>query len=169
MLLNVSSAAAAAEGSDPRGVWAMEHDIAEIQLFTCSDALCGRIVWLASPFDATGQQRRDTANSAADARQKPLCGLTVIEGMKRAGPDDWSGGSIYNPLDGRWYHGIIRLKPDDALDVRAYVGLAAFGKSQTWTRLTSADSPVAIADAACAGRPVPERGREVKTARNALR
>jgi len=136
----------------------MEDDVAAIEIFSCRDALCGRIVWLSSPFDASGSPRRDVKNPVPAARSEPLCGLVVIEGMKRTAPDTWSGGSVYNPLDGRRYDGRLRLNTDETLDVRAYRGWAVFGQSETWMRVP--DSTVqASFDRTCAGRPgAPDKG-----------
>lgn len=150
--------AAGARAPDPRGVWMMQHHEAAIEIFGCRDALCGRIVWLSSPVDASGAPRRDVMNPHPAARAAPLCGLVVIEGMKRTDPETWGGGSVYNPLDGKTYSGRLRLDTNGTLDVRAYVGWAVLGQSETWMRVTGSALHASF-DRTCARHPdAPEGG-----------
>ena len=52
-------------------------------------------------------------------------GLTIIRGMKRNGLS-YEDGTILDPRNGTRYQTLI---------VRGYLGIALFGKDQTWTRL----------------------------------
>jgi uncharacterized protein (DUF2147 family) len=49
--------------------------------------------------------------------------------------DEWSGGYIYNPSDGKEYKGYIKLKDQNTLAVRGYVGISLLGKTDTWIRV----------------------------------
>ena len=42
---------------------------------------------------------------------------------------------IYNPEDGKEYNCKMTLKDPNTLEVRGYVGISLFGKTQTWTRI----------------------------------
>lgn len=65
---------------------------------------------------------------------KPIEGLTIISGMKKDGKE-YSGGKILDPTKGKEYKCIIKLNGANKLDVRGYVGISAFGRTQTWTRM----------------------------------
>jgi uncharacterized protein (DUF2147 family) len=68
-------------------------------------------------------------------RGKPVLGLTLIKGMRRNGTS-YEGGTIMDPRDGTVYRALMQLSPDgQQLEVRGYVGISLFGRSQTWRRL----------------------------------
>ena len=70
-----------------------------------------------------------------DRKDKPILGLEIIRGAKKAeGKDVWEGGKILDPENGRNYS--LRMTPMDAgkkLDVRGSFG--PFGRTQTWVRI----------------------------------
>jgi uncharacterized protein (DUF2147 family) len=70
-----------------------------------------------------------------DRKDKPLLGLEIIRGAKKAeGKDVWEGGKILDPENGRNY--TLRLTPIEGgkkLEVRGSFG--PFGRTQTWTRV----------------------------------
>jgi hypothetical protein len=76
---------------------------AAVQIFDCSGQLCGRIVWLRMARDSVGWLARDDKNPDPAFRQRPLCGLTVLQGLEPAGLDRWNSGWLYNPSDGQTY------------------------------------------------------------------
>ena len=75
------------------------------------------------------------ARNAHDRKDKPVLGLEIIRGAKKAEDKDvWEGGKILDPENGRNY--TLRLTPIDGgkkLEVRGSIG--PFGRTQTWIRL----------------------------------
>jgi uncharacterized protein (DUF2147 family) len=68
-------------------------------------------------------------------RGRPVLGLTLVKGMQRNGLT-YENGTIMDPRDGSVYRALMRLTPDGSkLEVRGYLGLALFGRSQVWNRL----------------------------------
>lgn len=118
----------------PEGVWLMDSRAA-LQIFDCSSLLCGRILWLLIPRNAQGELDRDKNNPNPALRQRRLCGLTVLWGLRPAGQDRWKGGWFYNPDDGRTYDVLARLKSADVLIARIYLGIPSFGKTKTLLRV----------------------------------
>src|SRR3982074_2655148 len=68
-------------------------------------------------------------------RGKPVLGLALIKGMQRNG-SSYENGTIMDPPDGAVYRTLMKLSPDgQKLEVRGYLGISLFGRSQVWNRL----------------------------------
>lgn len=128
-------AGSAAGGPDPVfGRWLVENSEAVIEIAPCGGAACGRVVWLQTPWAADGKPKRDVENPDRSARDRPLCGLPLISGLKPAGDGSWQDGEIYSARDGRTYGFEIRPDGPNRLDVRGYIGISLLGGSQSWVR-----------------------------------
>ena len=69
-----------------------------------------------------------------DRKDKPMIGLEIIRGAKKAdGKDVWEDGKILDPENGKTY--ALRMTPIEngsKLEVRG--SIAFFGRTQTWVR-----------------------------------
>jgi len=134
-------APATAETGDARdiyGLW-VDHKLREKQkvavlIEDCGGDLCGRIVWLKKAVTANGIPKRDLKNSDTALRQRPLCGLKVMNGFRQTKKNTWSEGHIYNPSSGKFLNSTISLLQDGSLRIRAYLGMPLFGKTLQWVR-----------------------------------
>jgi uncharacterized protein (DUF2147 family) len=117
------------------GVWLIDGTGAAVQIFDCSGQLCGRIVWLRMARDSIGRLVRDDKNPDPVFRQRPLCGLTVLQGLQPAGLDHWNSGSLYNPDDGKTYRVSAELRSADVSVARIYLGVSLFGETKTLLRV----------------------------------
>lgn len=123
----------------PVGLWYAEGGAAQVEVGACGDALCGRIVWLRSPFDETGCDLRDRNNGDASLRDRPLLGLEILQGLKPSDAEGrvWIDGTIYDPTSGKTYACSLRVEGDDQLHLRGYVGIPLLGRTTTWIRVGS--------------------------------
>ncbi|MEL6768967.1 MAG: DUF2147 domain-containing protein [Pseudomonadota bacterium] len=121
-------AAPVTSATDPAfGYWRTESGNAIVEIAACETGACGEMVWLDKPVDESGALKRD-----ADGR--PLCGLELVSGLKRAGHGVWEEGEILDPRSGQRYAAEIAVIASDKLNVRGYVLSSLFGASQVWTR-----------------------------------
>ncbi|MBD8389612.1 DUF2147 domain-containing protein [Dysgonomonas sp. BGC7] len=90
----------------------------------------GKIIEILNP-----EKKNDKCTNCPDQdKDKPLNGLTIIKGLKKDGKD-YSDGKILDPVSGKLYKCTISLDGKDKLKVRGYVGISAFGRTQTWNRV----------------------------------
>lgn len=67
-------------------------------------------------------------------KDQPIIGMTILWGLKKEG-DQYSGGEILDPKNGKVYRAKMKLVDDGAkLEVRGFIGVSLFGRSQVWVR-----------------------------------
>ena len=119
------------------GLWYAEGGAAEVQIFQCAEALCGKVVWLRSPLGDDGCDLRDDKNPDSTLRNRAIVGLLVLTGLRSIDEDrtSWAGGSVYDPATGHTYSCNARLQGNDRLFLRGYFGIQLLGRTTTWTRV----------------------------------
>ena len=115
---------------DPTGVWKTPTG-ATIRMERCGTAICGRIASL--PRLKDNARGLDLNNKDRSQRGRPLIGLPMLQAFT-GGPPQWTGGTVYNPEDGRTYSGRIELVDANTLKLTG-CALRIFCRSQTWTRV----------------------------------
>jgi len=127
-LAMTSSKVAAQAAEDVVGVWLNPENQSNVEFYRCGEGLCGKITKL-----ATGGATIDEKNAEADKRGRPIMGLVIMEGAKKAGPAKWSG-NLYNPTDGKTYAGSVAVKAKDTLELSGCVALVLC-RTTSWTRV----------------------------------
>lgn len=132
MLVGAVAAPAVAAGVEGR--WLTQKQDGIVEIYRCgAGTLCGRLVWLRLRPADNNPQAVDNRNPNPQLRDRPLCGLTILSGFRPNDSNGWSG-SIYDPASGNTYQATISQGAGDTLDVRGYVLISLFGRSETWTR-----------------------------------
>ncbi len=84
--------------------------------------------------DADQDQNPKCDKCEGSNKDQPLIGLTILFNIKKDG-DEYSGGKILDPANGKLYSSKLKLVENNKkLEVRGYVGMPVFGRSQTWIR-----------------------------------
>jgi uncharacterized protein (DUF2147 family) len=93
-----------------------------------------RATILGSPNESPDRAKTDVKNPDPALRGRPLVGLELFKGFRYDGNGAWSGGSIYDPNNGKTYSCKITLVGPDTLKVRGFIGIALIGRTETWKR-----------------------------------
>lgn len=72
-------------------------------------------------------------NCPGDKNGKSLIGMDIIWNMGSVG-EEWEGGQIVDPKNGKIYSCSISLEGSDKLKVRGYIGVSLLGRTQIWNR-----------------------------------
>jgi uncharacterized protein (DUF2147 family) len=132
----LASTAAYAQAS-PAGTWKTIDDTTGkprglVEISEQDGVYSGKLV---RSFVADSGQPR-VCDKCTDARKdQPLIGMTVISGLRKTGDNEWSGGEILDPENGKIYKCRIALADNGTrLNVRGYIGVSLLGRTQTWER-----------------------------------
>ena len=143
LLLLLSSSmkgnAQAHKPDDVVGVWLNQEATGKVQIYKEGEKFYGKLVWLRTPLDSlTGKPRTDKENPDPKMKSNPLIGLVNLKDFTFNGKDEWSGGSIYDPKNGKTYKCYIQFESANKLKIRGYVGVSLLGRNTFWTKSTLA-------------------------------
>lgn len=125
--IGVMLAASAAFAQDVIGKWKLDDGTAIVEVYKSGDAFNGKIVWLEEPTDEDGTPAKDNNNPDPALRKRELIGLNMLSGLKKTGANEYSGGNIYDPGNGKTYNCSMKvegnvLKVRGSLDKRGLIG-----------------------------------------------
>ena len=91
-----------------------------------------------------GLRADDTGDALCDKctderKGQKIIGMTIAKNLKAKEGDnpnrEYQGGEILDPENGKIYKCKLKLSEDgNKLEVRGFIGVSLFGRSQTWTR-----------------------------------
>lgn len=111
------------------GEWVNEKKDTKFQIFRKDNKYYGKITW------ATGGDSKDVKNPTTTLRKREVIGLVILNNFVFDGDDTWNDGTIYDPREGKTYSCKITLKSDDKINVRGFLGISLFGRSEIWARI----------------------------------
>ena len=65
---------------------------------------------------------------------KPIEGMNILTGLSKDG-DEWNGGKILDPENGKTYKCYITLEDKNKLKLRGYIGFSLIGRTEYWYRV----------------------------------
>lgn len=133
-ILVFTAVTAVADNHDIAGVWLSGDGEGWIEIRRVGDSLEGIIAGSPTRRDSD-PPRHDDLNPDPALRGRPLDGLVIMHGFAYDGDGKWSGGTIYDPNSGNTYRATLKLLDPDTVKIRGFIGVALFGRSDTWTRV----------------------------------
>jgi uncharacterized protein (DUF2147 family) len=116
------------------GEWVTAGGDSRIEIFRAdSVTYAGKIVWLREPIKE-GKAVVDDKNPEETLRSRPVMGLELLRGFTYDGDGEWTGGKIYDPKSGNDYSAKMTMPDDKNLDLRGYVLMPLFGRTERWIR-----------------------------------
>lgn len=119
------------------GIWLTDNGKSQIEITKTSNGqYVGRIIWLNEPLDENGKPKLDKENPDAKLKTQPILGMQLLKGFTYdANKKEWSGGTIYDPDNGKTYTAFMRLDGNNSLVLRGFVmGMRMLGRNTIWTR-----------------------------------
>ena len=110
------------------GEWLTASKDGKVQIYKQGDAYFGKIT------GGTKETKTDTKNPEPSLRNRDLLGLIILKDFHYNNKGKWEDGTIYDPNNGKTYSCIIGMKDNHKLEVRGYVGISLFGRTEEWTR-----------------------------------
>lgn len=117
--------------ADIEGRWLSGDKSGWIEIHLVDGKPIGTAAGSTTPNEPT---RYDILNPDPALRSRALLGITILQGFEYVGDQVWKGGMIYDPNSGNTYKSTLTLLDRNTLKVRGFIGLALFGRSDTWTR-----------------------------------
>jgi uncharacterized protein (DUF2147 family) len=116
------------------GVWLTADGKARVEISRQEGKYNGRIIWLKEPVK-NGKEVVDDKNPDEKLRDRPVLGISLMRDFVYDEENVWAGGRVYDPESGNDYKGKIHLVDEKTLDLRGYVLIPLFGRTETWTRV----------------------------------
>jgi uncharacterized protein (DUF2147 family) len=106
-----------------------------VRIIETNGVLEGRVEQVFSPPSPSAAPLCEKCSG--DLKNKPIVGMTIMWDMKKDGAE-YGGGRVLDPEEGKTYRGKVRvIDGGRKLELRGYVGIAMFGRTQTWSRESS--------------------------------
>ncbi len=126
-----------AQEPSPVGLWKNIDDVtgkpkALIRITENKGEMRGQIEKL---FLASGENPNPRCDKCQGAnKDQPVLGMVFMSGLRKKG-DEYSGGEILDPDSGKVYRSkLVLVDGGKKINVRGYIGVPMFGRSQTWIR-----------------------------------
>lgn len=117
------------------GVWLTGTGKGKIKIYKDKEnKYHGKLVWLRDPLNEEGQPKVDKNNPDESKKKLPLLGLQNLRNFVYAGENKWIDGQIYDPENGSDYSCKMELVDDNTLEVRGFIGISLFGRTDVWKR-----------------------------------
>lgn len=118
----------AQKGDEVVGRWMVTDKNAIFEIYKENGKYYGKLKW-------TSLDPSDKNNSNPELRKRSLINATLMKDFYYDGCCTWKDGSIYNGDNGKTYSCQLKMKSQNELEVRGYIGIPLLGRTVIWTRV----------------------------------
>ena len=136
----VASVALAADAMAPAGLWKTIDDKTGqprsfVRIVQMPAGYEGKVVKILPLPDDDPNNPDHLCKACTDERKdKPIVGMVILRRLKPDG-DVFAGGEILDPNNGKTYRCKLTVRDGGKrLDVRGFIGISMFGRTQSWMR-----------------------------------
>lgn len=138
LMLLISMASFAQQPADKIiGKWeSIDGDVKlRFDIFKQNGKYFGKLLWASNMFEADGKtSKKDNNNPDKSLRTRSRQGIVNVTNLKFV-KGEYSDGKLYNPSDGDTYSLNAKLKSENELHFRGYLGISLLGKTMKFKRI----------------------------------
>lgn len=106
-----------------------------VEIYESNGKLEGKVIQLFRKPDEDQNPKCDKCKG--EKKDQPIMGMIILWGMQNKNDREWTDGEIMDPNNGKTYSCKMKLiENGKKLEVRGFLGLSLFGRTQTWERKT---------------------------------
>ncbi len=110
------------------GEWVTAGNNGKVNIYKLGNKYYGKLSWTTTNY-------KDANNPNPTLRTQNVLGTILLKNFVYNGTNKWQDGTIYDPNNGKTYSCNLYLKNKNTLEIRGYVGISIFGRTEVWTRL----------------------------------
>ncbi len=100
-----------------------------IEIYKKGDKIYGKIIEIVKEED----KDKTCIECTGKDKNQPINGLVIMRGLSKD-DDEWNGGKILDPKNGKFYKCYVSLESHNKLKLRGYIGISIIGRTEYWYR-----------------------------------
>ncbi len=102
----------------------------QVETYLVDGKLFGKVTQL-----RPGRHPGDVCDKCSgEFKNQPILGMVFLRNFKPQ-PENWTGGTVVDPDNGKEYKGKIWNEGKDKLYLRGFIGFSLLGRTQSWIRI----------------------------------
>lgn len=106
----------------------------KFEIYKTEEKYFGKLLWASNMFEADGTPKKDSKNPNKALQGRSRKDMVNITHLKYDN-GEYTGGKLYNPTNGETYSLNAKLKDENELNFRGYLGISLLGKTMKFKRI----------------------------------
>ena len=134
VLISFSLNAFSSGQNSPAGLWKTHDDEGEPTGYVRITEQGGFYTGVIEKGLETDKEDTFCTECKDERKGQRLVGMTMMKGVKAKG-DSYEGAEILDPFSGNTYRVKLTIKEANKMEVRGFIGVSLFGRTQIWERV----------------------------------